>query len=208
MSISFALFAKAPVLGQTKTRLQGSLGESGAVAAHCQLVEHALAQLSQLSQRQGVHIELWISEAHPMAQAWCERFAMPLQVQQGTDLGARMHHALQQQLSNGASFAFVMGCDCPTLGTGYLDWAAKQSDQADVIIAPAEDGGYGLIGLAQPQAHLFVDMPWGTDVVYTQTLERAKRAGLRVVIGAEIWDVDRPEDWTRFQSLVQLNPLL
>ena len=95
-----------------------------------------------------------------MAQAWSERFAMPLQVQQ-VDLGARMHHALQQQLSNGASFAFVMGCDCPTLDTGYLDWATKQSEQADVVIAPAEDGGYGLIGLAQPQAHLFVDMPWG-----------------------------------------------
>ena len=143
-----------------------------------------------------------------MAQAWSERFAMPLQVQQGADLGARMHHALQQQLSNGASFAFVMGCDCPTLDTGYLDWAAKQSEQADVILAPAEDGGYGMIGLAQPQAHLFVDMPWGTDAVYTQTLERAKRAGLRVVIGAEIWDVDRPEDWSRFQSLVQLNRIV
>lgn len=198
MSLSLALFAKAPVPGQTKTRLQGALGQSGAVAAHCQLVEHALTEISRLK---GMRTELWMSEQHPVAEAWSERFAIPLRLQQGVDLGARMHHALQQQLSCGASFAFVMGCDCPTLDMRYLDWAASQSAQADVIIAPAQDGGYGLIGLAQPQAHLFTGIPWGSDSVYAQTLLRAELSGLKVVTGAEIWDVDRPEDWTRYQRL-------
>ena len=64
MSLSLALFAKAPVPGQTKTRLQGALGQSGAVAAHCQLVEHALTEISRLK---GMRTELWMSEQHPVA---------------------------------------------------------------------------------------------------------------------------------------------
>jgi rSAM/selenodomain-associated transferase 1 len=198
MTLSLALFAKAPVLGATKTRLQPALGESGALDAHCRLVEHALWQITLVS---AMRSELWISAEHPFAQSWSARFALPWRLQEGADLGLRMDHALQDQLSRGASFAFVMGCDCPSIDADYLNWVAGHCGAADVIIAPAEDGGYGLIGLARPQPELFSDMPWGTGQVYGETLRRAQLLGLRIVVGASIWDVDRPEDWTRFEVL-------
>jgi rSAM/selenodomain-associated transferase 1 len=198
MTVSLALFAKAPVLGATKTRLQPALGESGALDAHCRLVEHALGQITLVN---AMRSELWISAEHPFAQSWSARFALPWRLQEGADLGLRMDHALQDQLSRGASFAFVMGCDCPSIDADYLNWVAGHCGAADVIIAPAEDGGYGLIGLARPQPELFSDMPWGTGQVYGETLRRAQLLGLRIVVGASIWDVDRPEDWTRFEVL-------
>lgn len=197
--LSLALFAKAPILGRTKTRLQGALGSEGALAAHCELVEYALTQLSLVRRKTRIRAELWASAEHPLAEQWAQAFEMPLRIQFGDDLGARMHHALQDQLSRGAEYALVMGCDCPPLDENYLSWVVEHAGTHDVIIAPAEDGGYGLIGMAAAQPTLFNDMPWGSSTVMAETLHRAHEIGLRVLVGERIWDVDRPADWLRFQ---------
>ena len=199
--LSLALFAKAPILGKTKTRLQGALGREGALAAHCELVEYALTQLSQVRQKSAIRIELWSSAEHPLAQQWAQAFDLPLRIQFGDDLGARMDNALQDQLARGAEYALVMGCDCPLLDGDYLSWVAEHAASSDVIIAPAEDGGYGLIGVAAGQPTLFNDMPWSSSMVFAETLHRAHEIGLRVLVGKPIWDVDRPADWLRFQRL-------
>lgn len=198
MTLSLAVFAKAAILGQTKTRLQPTLGRAGALQAHCQLVEYTLQQIGAVSQ---IRTELWVSAEHPSAIAWSERFAIPLRLQQGADLGARMDHALRQQLSAGASFAFVMGCDCPSLDADYLGWAADNCATADVLVAPAEDGGYGMIGVSRPQPELFIDMPWGSNEVCAETRRRCECLGLHLIAGAPIWDVDHAADWQRFQDL-------
>ena len=201
MTLSLALFAKAPLLGQTKTRLAGVLNPQGALAAHCELVEHALGQLSAVIGQSNVQVELWVGADHPVARQWARTFGVPINLQRGYDLGDRMHHALVDQLSRGADFAAVMGSDCPQLDAEYLNWVAQSASEADVVIAPAEDGGYGLIGMAASQPQLFADMPWGSNVVFEETLRRAHESKLRVAVGEQIWDVDCPEDWARFQNL-------
>ena len=75
-----------------------------------------------------------------MAQQWAQAFDLPLRIQFGDDLGARMDNALQDQLARGAEYALVMGCDCPLLDGDYLGWVAEHAASSDVIIAPAEDG--------------------------------------------------------------------
>ena len=200
--LSLALFAKAPILGETKTRLQDALGPEGALEAHCELVQYALSQLSLFEQKKtGTQIELWTSADHPAARHWAQTFDLPLKIQCGDDLGARMNHALADQLSRGAEHAVVMGCDCPLLDREYLRWVTEHVGASDVIIAPAEDGGYGLIGVAAAQPALFLDMPWGSSLVLEETMRRARNNGLKVMLGEPIWDVDRPEDWHRFQRL-------
>ena len=199
-AFSLALFANAPILGQTKTRLQGALGSEGALAAHCELVEYALTQLSAVMKKSSIQVELWVSADHPVAQQWARTFGVPINVQCGDDLGARMHHALVDQLSRGAEFAMLMGCDCPLLDGAYVSRLMQCAADADVVIAPAEDGGYGLIGVSSPQPQLFAEMPWGSSVVFAETLLRCRDSNLRVAVGEQIWDVDRPDDWARFQS--------
>ena len=199
-ALSLALFANAPILGQTKTRLQGALGLEGALAAHCELVEFALTQLSAVMKNGNIKVELWVSADHPVAEQWARTFDVPINVQCGNDLGDRMHHALDDQLARGAEFAVLMGCDCPALDSDYVSRLTQRAAEADVIIAPAEDGGYGLIGVSSPQPQLFAEMPWGSSVVFAETLRRAGDSNLRVAVGEQIWDVDRADDWARFQN--------
>ena len=69
------------------------------------------------------------------------------------------------------------------------------------MLGPAEDGGYVLIGCKQVHAQLFTNIPWGSDTVLARTLEQAEQLELSVTLLATLWDVDRPEDWARFQRM-------
>ena len=199
-----AVFAKAPVLGDCKTRLQPLLGEAGALAAHCHLVESTLERLIErpVAQRFEPDISLWLSATHTKASQWSEEFGLALAYQKGRDLGAKMAHALDQLLRRGVAAACVIGTDCPTLDRSYLERCFALLDDADVVLGPAEDGGYGLVGVRGEVPDIFSGIDWGTAVVTQQTLAAAQRLNRKVALADTLWDVDWPADWARYQALL------
>lgn len=93
--------------------------------------------------------------------------------------------------------ALIIGTDCPTMDAAVLQQALEALDEVDVVLQPAEDGGYTLIGMRDYWPQLFKDIAWGSSQVLTQSLERAESLGLKVRLLPLAWDLDRPEDYQR-----------
>lgn len=191
-------FAKTPVAGQVKTRLQPVLGEAGALQLHRQLIRYGWQQLLRSAQ---APLELWVSAGGS------EDFFRQLDgvtrinQQRGQDLGARMHHATCDALLD-AEFVVVVGADCPSVDGDYVAQAlALLAGGEPVVLGPADDGGYVLIGLRAPMAEVFRDIDWGQPQVMQQTRERLRDAGVHWQELPLKWDIDRPEDLSRLASL-------
>jgi rSAM/selenodomain-associated transferase 1 len=197
VNTALLIFTKAAEPGLTKTRLIPGLGAVRAAAAHETLSERVFRAVvgSQLS------IVLWGASAHPSLARWAEQYGWPLRRQRGDDLGQRMFHALASALADGADRAILIGTDCPLMSAAYVAQAEAALDTADVVVGPAEDGGYVLIGLKRAEPALFRGIDWGTDQVLEQTLGAASQAHCSIAMLATLWDVDRPEDWQRFLAL-------
>lgn len=173
------VFAREPRAGRVKTRLIPLLGEQGAARLHARLVERAIgtARAAGLGE-----VKL----------AWARR-------QRGADLGERMHHAFARDLRR-ARRVILIGSDCPVLRARDLVRAARWlAGGADAVFAPAEDGGYALIGLRRLSPRLFEGIQWGGAQVMAQTRVRLAALGWRWRELPEVWDVDRPEDVERLR---------
>lgn len=192
------LFARDPLPGRTKTRLIPALGAEGACRCYLCLLDATLACVREWRCDE---LEIW-SDRAPEGPALRDRAAAhgaTLRVQRGEDLGARMASALEEALAVGV-LPVLVGSDLPGLTPAHLAAAAEALDAgADAVFAPAEDGGYGLVGLSRPFPELFRDVPWGTGEVMTVTRSRA--AGRRLVELDPLWDVDEPEDLRRLEGL-------
>lgn len=197
--VHIALFAKAPVAGQAKTRLIPALGATGAARLHRQLVRQAV----RIACAAGLGpVSLWCAPGigHRFFRALATTAGLPLQAQQGDDLGARMAHAFATLTPHGP--VLLIGSDCPMLTPALLhDCAAALRHGDDAVFLPAEDGGYALVGLRQPQPALFGAIPWGSDTVMAHTRARLNGHGLRWSEPATVWDVDRPDDLPRLSAL-------
>ncbi len=121
-------------------------------------------------------------------------------VQDGGDLGERMHAASVQHCGQGP--VLIIGTDCPALSPDYLQRGAQALiDGNDAVFAPAEGGGYVLVGLRRPQPGLFTGMTLSTSTVMSETRSRAMAQGLRIVELETLWEVDEPRDLARLAAL-------
>lgn len=175
------MFSRAPVPGRVKTRLEPRLGPWGAARLHARLTAHAL--------RVATAARCGPVEHHDTAK------------QRGADLGARMHRALSRALRRHRG-AIVIGADCPALQPRDIARAARSLAAGyDVVITPAQDGGYVLIGARRLSPALFAGIAWGGPSVYAETVARLEALGYRWRALRELWDIDRPEDLERLRSL-------
>jgi len=187
------VFAKAPVPGQAKTRLVPRLGEWRAAQLHARLTRHAVR--TALAARCGP-VELHATRRH----RFFDSLGVPLRVQKGKDLGERMYRALAKARRP----AILIGTDCPLLTPADLRRALRWLEGGcDVVLAPAEDGGYALIGARRVSPAMFQGIEWGGERVYDET--RKRLTGYRWRALRRVWDVDRPADlerlrWLRFAS--------
>jgi len=195
------LFAKAPVLGQVKTRMIPALGADGAARLHARLLRETIARLSMAPV---APLELWCAPdtGHALFGELAETQHLTLHQQDGEDLGERLLAASADALSRADAVALI-GSDCPTLGTAYVAQAldALRSTDLDAVLGPAVDGGYVLLAMRRAEPTLFTGMPWGGNQVAAITRARMAALGWSWRELAVLRDVDRPADLLWYQTL-------
>ena len=193
-----AVLAKAPIPGLAKSRLIPAIGRQAAARLQRQLTRQALrtAHGANLGT-----VTLWCAPdaRHRFFHALQRAAGQPCLVQPAGDLGDRMHTAFRVHCLQGP--LVLIGTDCPVLQPAHLRQAAMALiDGMDAVFQPAEDGGYVLVGLCEPQPALFHGMTWSTDQVMAHTRARARAAGLRVHELDTLWDIDLPGDLARWRG--------
>lgn len=194
------VFAKAPVPGQVKTRLAGQLGVRGAAILYRQMLWRMLriAHVARLCP-----VELWCAPdtRHGFFVACRREYGVRLRPQGAGDLGQRMNRALNRTLADGHPVVLIGG-DCASLGAKELrvPFEYLVAGRA-VVLGPAADGGYVLVGLGQPCPEIFQGIAWGTKTVLEATRRRCARAGVDWIELSPGWDVDTPADLRRLRRI-------
>lgn len=189
------IFCKTPLPGAVKTRLASAVGNEEACRIHEALAERMIeaAIAAALSP-----VELWCTPT--ITHDFFDAFDAPRHLQPAGDLGEKMNTAIADGLQRGARCVVLVGTDCPPIDGAYLRAALSALETADAVLGPAEDGGYGLIGLNRACPEAFTRIPWSTDGVAQLTLERFEASGLQCRVLPSIWDVDDPEDLARWRG--------
>ena len=196
-AVDIAVFARAAVAGQAKTRLIPRLGAAGAARLQRQLTARALARARAV---RGARVTLWTTADDADARALAQAAGAALRLQHGDDLGARMANAFAATLA-GERPMLLIGTDGPAQTAADLEAAAAALREADAVIQPSEDGGYVLIGMNRFHPALFERVAWGGPTVLATTRARAAAHGVRLAELPMSWDLDRSEDLDRAIAL-------
>ena len=221
------VFAKSPILGVAKTRMQPLLPEEFSLALHTQLLKIVLAQWSEsaicpidcwIAGDEASFIEKIIKQSRPNLKI------RSLHQQQGGDLGARLSWAIATTFAEACHSnkstrqaepalintegVIVVGTDCPALSAQYLHTACSMLAQFDAVIGPAEDGGYVLLGLKAPNEELFKQIQWGGSLVLEQTLSKLREFNVSYFVLPTLADIDHPEDLAKLHEHDEFSDLL
>lgn len=190
--VRIAIFAKAPLPGQAKTRLAPALGADGSAQLARRLLHHAVEQALaahigpvELCVSPTVHDPVWEQIGLPHGIEWS--------AQGGGDLGERLGRASRRITGNGEA-VLLMGTDCPDLNTERLRTAASALQDSDACLVPVSDGGYALLGLKRHLPSLFANIPWSTSAVAGLTRKRILDNGWTLRQLATLHDIDEPAD--------------
>lgn len=190
------VFQKNAILGQVKTRLASGMGEQPAMEIYMHLVQLTYSALEAVQIPVWTYFSDFIPEStHPTVE---KSF-----VQQGQDLGERMSNAFASTFDSGIEKVVLIGTDCPTLQSQHLLQAFTALNDSDLVLGPATDGGYYLIGMKVRAAYLFEGIAWSTSQVLSQTLHVASQHSLTTTLLTELDDIDTPEDWQRYSSQLE-----
>ena len=191
------VFTRYPEPGVTKTRLIPVLGPQGAAELQRRMTEHAVRHALAVPRRVTAAVEVrYAGGDEARMRQWLGR-GIAYRTQEGADLGERMASAFGAAFAAGVRSAALVGTDVPGVTAALLERALTELERAGLVLGPAADGGYYLIGLRRPAPHLFSAMPWGTASVLERTLERAGGLGLRASLLPVLDDVDGPADLAR-----------
>ncbi|MBF2085378.1 MAG: TIGR04283 family arsenosugar biosynthesis glycosyltransferase [Thermoleptolyngbya sp. C42_A2020_037] len=201
------LFSRYPQPGTTKTRLIPHLGETGAAQLQRQMTAQVLRQIRPLlyptaeNSTRPISAEIWFSggEAAQMTDWLGSSWA--LYPQPAGDLGDRLLSAVERAIATGAERVVVIGTDCPSVDSAILQQAFTALQTHDLVLGPATDGGYYLIGLRQPVADLFRGIDWGTERVFAQTIAIAQALHLSIATLDPLTDIDTAADLPVWEAL-------
>jgi rSAM/selenodomain-associated transferase 1 len=193
-SVRLIVFAKAPILGGVKNRIAAAVGTHRALEIYQSLLGRVFASLECIT-----HVEVRITpddsskdfQIHH-GQTW------NFKPQGRGDLGARLALAFAEAFAAKMERVVIIGSDCPEVREEDIHLAWSALEISDVVLGPAVDGGYWLIGLRKPCPNLFEQIDWSSDKVLQQTLDRAEANDLSVHLLRELSDIDTIEDWQRY----------
>ncbi len=190
MRSRIVLLARCPRACGVKTRLAATIGSAPALALYRAFLEDQLAFLGSFGKRCERE---WCADGEPESELArsAERAGVRLTLQVEGDLGARMLEVLRRADAEGVTATVLVGADSPTLPARLVQAAlvALASDDG-VVVVPADDGGYALLGLRRPVPALLLGIPWGGPLVLERTRERAARLGLPWIELERWYDVD------------------
>lgn len=185
---------KAPLSGQVKTRLAAETNDAFALEAYRQMGKSCFEKCS-------ADVESWMffspASERELVESWIPN-ANHYRPQGEGDLGERLTAASREAFQQHNGKQVMMGADCPALDADILQQAWRGLDLADVVIGPAEDGGYYLIGSRIFLPELFQNIAWSTSEVFSQTCQRAESMGLRIHVLPRFSDIDTLADWKKF----------
>lgn len=195
------IFTRYPEPGKTKTRLIPVLGEDGAATLQRQMTEQKLAEVNKLQAFYSLSVEIHFTGGNEqLMQEWLGSNLVYRRQSEG-DIGCRMASALQSSFKAEMDNVVLIGIDCPDLNAQIMAQAFQALRQHDLVLGPAADGGYYLIGLRRLIPELFTGIRWSTDEVLSETLKIAQRLELNVAKLPLLRDVDRPEDLSVWKSV-------
>ncbi len=189
------MFAKAPRPGRVKTRLARDVGDQRAAAIYSRMGQQVLEGVL------GGSYEIVVCFDPPDARSEVMRWlntrpqgpGLSFRPQGTGDLGDRLAEALEWAFT-GADETCVIGTDAPDVGRELVERAFAALAEHDVVMGPATDGGYYLVGARDLHPVLFQDIPWSTDRTLAVTLDRARAAGLGVHLLEPLSDIDVVDD--------------
>jgi uncharacterized protein len=183
------LFVRNPVLGQVKTRLAASIGRNNALEIYKRLLEHTRLITANLACDKYVFYadgimqqDIWDNEIYQK------------RIQEGADLGERMAQAFQSLFSSGYKEVLIIGSDCYELSQEHLEKAFETLHEVDIVLGPATDGGYYMLGLKEPAPAIFTNMTWSSSGVFSETINRLKKLNRRYRLMPVRNDVDEEKD--------------
>ncbi|MCJ8283759.1 MAG: TIGR04282 family arsenosugar biosynthesis glycosyltransferase [Rivularia sp. ALOHA_DT_140] len=196
------IFTRYPQPGKTKTRLIPALGVEGAANLQRQMTEFTLTKVKKFQLEAGISFEIRFAGGDlQLMQNWLGT-ELNYQLQGEGDLGQRMNNSFLSAFNQGAQEVVIIGIDCPGIDAQVLARAFEKIQNSDLLLGPAVDGGYYLIGLKRAIGKLFINIDWGTAKVLQQTVDIAQKLNLSIDYLKTLADVDRPEDLPIWQLSV------
>jgi len=196
------IFGKLPLPGRCKRRLAEQVGADAAAGVYARLVLATAGRFSLLP-HSGITVELSVATAQGRAY-FCEAFPeLSVTEQSKGDLGERMQSALERAFDAGATDVVLVGSDIPDMGQDVVMRAFETLERVRLVLAPANDGGYVLIGMRGLTHPVFDDIEWGQSDVLTKTTAQADRLGISYECLEQLRDLDTVSDLRAWQSAVR-----
>ena len=197
--VTFIIFGRYPQPGRVKTRLAASIGNEAAADFYRLCAEHTFRQLSPF-QNSSVHFYCSDPDDLPKVNEWIAPYLFSIAAQTGASLGERMMNAFDSSFQQGSKKVIIIGTDAPDISSEILQSSIDALDTFDIVIGPALDGGYYLLGMKQLHGDLFKDIPWSTEDVFQKTIEKAHSHNLSVQLLPPLSDIDTIEDLTAWRN--------
>jgi rSAM/selenodomain-associated transferase 1 len=188
MKKALLIFAKNLIYGKIKTRLAATAGDQKAFNIYKDLL-HYTQQVTQSLANEKI---IFYSDYIEQQDIWSRGFQK--QVQQGADLGERMQHAFNWAFANNHKEVVIIGTDCFELTSSIINKAFSALMKYDVVIGPALDGGYYLLGMKKMYPGIFQHISWSSEKVLSQTIAFCKDQNLSYLLLEELSDLDDEKD--------------
>ncbi len=196
MNNAVIIFIKNPIQGKVKTRLSATIGNEKALAIYLQLVRYTLRSVKDIMADVFLYFSDTIDESVPEFDHLFFK-----KCQSGSNLGERMNNSFAEIFALWYDKVIIIGTDCPEINLDILDDAFYQLENSDVVIGPAYDGGYYLLGIKQQQDHIFIDIPWSTTEVLAATVAACCNNNLSYTLLPARHDIDKEEDLVHLDHL-------
>lgn len=187
------IFVKNPVPGTVKTRIARTAGNERAAEVY----QHLLRHTQEITQQLTVHRVVYYGDFVNPDDGWN---GYDKQLQVDGDLGKRMREAFRQQFEQKASRVIIIGSDCLEITSDHIEQAFLALNDAEVVIGPATDGGYYLLGMKQLYPFLFENMPWSQPELRQLTELTLLQHGLTVERLEELTDID---EWADYENALK-----
>ena len=183
------IFYRNPEIGKVKTRLAATLGDASALAIYVYIVAHTKTLTENIQVDKAVYYSNYIDTEDNWSNGVYKKY-----LQVGTDLGEKMSNAFVQAVQSGHQSICIIGTDCYELTSSIVEEAFLRLQSHDVVIGPARDGGYYLLGMNTHHPEFFKGKNWSTDSVFEATLHDFRHLGLTYFVLPLLTDVDDEKD--------------